>query len=557
MAAMDKRIAELQQRLRNRKQQQQLQQQPVAAVEPLPSQSESNLNKQDPKYQTLPYSIKFPEKKDPESPTTEEDMAYKGVLTQPVGSQVVAPNRGSSSHIISNFAPRPYGYNKKADDSSRLGVTSPSVVSQPNAFPKTSTPIISSATQPKPSAHSANVARERERFISGGPPPPPTSVPSNTSNNASSSTKAVHSPQRPANPPSYQAATSRHPLTMQPRSSQDYAPYAFPARTQPNESNGFVEGTTSFGADGASTPPATPPGGTKADTSPPAVSSALSVLMSSGSTTTTTTSPSSSSPNAKTYRYAPKSVIANTYMRKLGSNALEQYRKNMSALYSGLSPIKSPEAKESPTATVHPMNHQAPSDPAASNGLYDLPALPYNIDPERARLAYPTRPNAPRPLRRRLSSGEIPQAGEFHRNFNHPSHQPPLSPVRSPSLEDDVFHRPPFEQNNNKMDSKLEDPYVPSKGPSSPVEEIPYADSPEAEPNEGEPPVEQPQVPIVPLKPSASLLQKKKGNLKKQGSMRNVKLRVTFDPLALLLDASLEGELDLVMKSAEQVSLLV
>lgn len=45
----------------------------------------------------------------------------------------------------------------------------------------------------------------------------------------------------------------------------------------------------------------------------------------------------------------------------------------------------------------------------------------------------------------------------------------------------------------------------------------------------------------------------KKGNLKQTGKS-NLSRRVSFDPLALLLDASLEGELELVKKTATQVA---
>ncbi|XP_017768297.1 PREDICTED: apoptosis-stimulating of p53 protein 2 isoform X3 [Nicrophorus vespilloides] len=45
----------------------------------------------------------------------------------------------------------------------------------------------------------------------------------------------------------------------------------------------------------------------------------------------------------------------------------------------------------------------------------------------------------------------------------------------------------------------------------------------------------------------------KKGNLKQDGKA-NLSRRVSFDPLALLLDASLEGELELVKKTATQVA---
>lgn len=51
---------------------------------------------------------------------------------------------------------------------------------------------------------------------------------------------------------------------------------------------------------------------------------------------------------------------------------------------------------------------------------------------------------------------------------------------------------------------------------------------------------------------SAALRRVKKGNLKTEGSVRSPR-RVSFDPLALLLDAALEGELELVKKTAAEV----
>lgn len=50
------------------------------------------------------------------------------------------------------------------------------------------------------------------------------------------------------------------------------------------------------------------------------------------------------------------------------------------------------------------------------------------------------------------------------------------------------------------------------------------------------------------------LRRSKKGNLK-QGGKAPLTRRVSFDPLALLLDASLEGELELVKKTATQVNM--
>lgn len=50
------------------------------------------------------------------------------------------------------------------------------------------------------------------------------------------------------------------------------------------------------------------------------------------------------------------------------------------------------------------------------------------------------------------------------------------------------------------------------------------------------------------------VIRRKKGNLKSTTGKANVSRRVSFDPLALLLDASLEGELELVKKTAKEVA---
>ncbi|XP_015594108.1 probable basic-leucine zipper transcription factor N isoform X2 [Cephus cinctus] len=50
------------------------------------------------------------------------------------------------------------------------------------------------------------------------------------------------------------------------------------------------------------------------------------------------------------------------------------------------------------------------------------------------------------------------------------------------------------------------------------------------------------------------VIRRKKGNLKSTTGKANLSRRVSFDPLALLLDASLEGELELVKKTAKEVA---
>lgn len=53
---------------------------------------------------------------------------------------------------------------------------------------------------------------------------------------------------------------------------------------------------------------------------------------------------------------------------------------------------------------------------------------------------------------------------------------------------------------------------------------------------------------------TSEVLRRKKGNLKSSTGKVNLSRRVSFDPLALLLDASLEGELELVRKTAKEVA---
>lgn len=73
------------------------------------------------------------------------------------------------------------------------------------------------------------------------------------------------------------------------------------------------------------------------------------------------------------------------------------------------------------------------------------------------------------------------------------------------------------------------------------------------------PPPLQPPISVqdIVTKVTPKLRSKKvKGILKPQGAPRNNERRVQFDPLALLLDASLEGELDLVKKVIDKVQFL-
>ena len=320
-------------------------------------------------------------------------------------------------------------------------------------------------------------------------------------------------------------------------------------------------------------PVGAPNGDDKRTTKETDISSALSVLKSGPSTTIVNTKPS--------YRYAPKSVIANTYMRRLGPGALDQYRKNMNQLYSQLLPGQtavlgeSSNTPSSPTAKVHPLNVESNTKPqnkaeqsppeqsehehsgsqdsseGSENGKGVPPAYraapPYDMDVERMR--YQT--NAPK-LRRRSSSGESDFS--HHRNtsqgerYNSSSQNVSL---RATSPEKEMDHSQADTTPDIVRLDDLQDSYNNNKVDNDPFDKavIPLSEadreSPE-EPREGEPTVRE-NLPVA--------LRGKKGNLRTAHSSSRHSRRVSFDPLALLLDASLEGELALVKRTAKEVNI--
>ncbi len=311
------------------------------------------------------------------------------------------------------------------------------------------------------------------------------------------------------------------------------------------------------------------------------VSSALSVLMSGPSTTVVNTKPS--------YRYAPKSVIANTYMKRLGPGTLDQYRKNMNKLYSELLPGQTPKdgynysvtsdpsrIPESPTARVAPLNmsggvvreeHTAPSSLSFDKSSTPSDAMARDMGTEQysnttllddnsnrnpppykgappydmnERMRY--KPNAPK-LRRRLSSGESddlvrivrsPQKAETPQSNPESQNEDTLTENTSTP---DIVRLDDLQDSFNNNNFEVE---VLGGNDKSNVED-------HEEPREGEPSVKQ-SLPVA--------LRKRKGNLRSANS-GNKSRRVSFDPLALLLDASLEGELALVQRTAREVSHII
>ncbi|XP_064621529.1 apoptosis-stimulating of p53 protein 2-like isoform X3 [Lineus longissimus] len=252
-------------------------------------------------------------------------------------------------------------------------------------------------------------------------------------------------------------------------------------------------------------------------------------------------SPSSSDSSAATKpRFAPRGVIANTYMRKLGSTALSQYNK-LSQMYQGF-PNQPQQgeanqgAKQDSNQTVQPMgktenvypNDVSPqessqktgeqSPPDSDNGSFQVPGFhqygTINAD------KFSSKGITPRTLRRRHSSGE---GDDLFTKLQFQSAKPSVSSVgenEEDASKGDAGYF--YEGRQNEMQRTHSN----STGSTGSEEEK--------------------------RKPkSAPLILRKKGSKSKAMLQKR---RVSFDPLALLLDASLEGELELVMRTAKEVS---
>ena len=698
---MDKRIAELQARLRkkkaqqkeaaNRDQQQQQQHQDsvynlanqmrshstklgpramstnVAAVEPYIQRKEPKdtveaenfgPGKGDPKYQSLPYSIKFAagesNGKDPGGTGLEKILAEDGMRPDaaripdkvpPEKADLSDISRGgkltefkpASSHSsgyslpdvslkpsdssapanrsvygagykpgISNFAPRPYGttfstsmlVNRPVVTTSSVHLSPPAgSISSPGAgYPKTSTPIAGQSQEHKGQSPEGK-AEGQEIFITGAPPSQPYSTSATSSHYLPPSSSAPPPPascasysqssgQLPAGGGRYQIASSRphlppapqHTLpppsplsTSAPTSSATHRP-TYPPTSRPTlppppppQFSQREESSTDFREKSPVQEPSPEPSSqstvsqpqpipgrsrdspedpdNKLDISSTSVNSALSVLK------------AGSPPGPKaSYRYAPKSVIANTYLKKLGSSNLDQYKQNMNDLYRNFitSQTFSDENKDQPTnsedtssqlshqgsssqLTVLPAGEQSGNQPpqrdsdspqsSDSPTLKDAPSgyaevIRHDLDAERSHY----RPNAPK-LRRRSSSGETDDLRQFQAKLRNPQPE-----------SDDVFGvsgdtTPPHDPHNVVRVDTIQDSYNNNQQDGRPLAKIQLSD----EPN-------------VPL-PKAI---RKKTNLKRPNYVKSSR-RVSFDPLALLLDASLEGELELVRRTATEV----
>lgn len=253
-------------------------------------------------------------------------------------------------------------------------------------------------------------------------------------------------------------------------------------------------------------------------------------------------------------RYAPKSVIANTYMGRLGSAALERYQQNLSLLYKKADgtdkssqppqqqPQESKSEQQSDSNQPLPSTLEAGAVPSAMThfGLVGSPSYPDIASDKGSYKA-----NTPKNIRRRHSDSENEDLNKLlNRSEKH-------LPSELENVEEDVSDIPKPNGMENKINVSMDKGTL--QAPASESKESltkRLGSSGSVDDNsKGVPPSPvKPQAPPAGLDGRETVVRRKKTILKGSNSRKSAN-RVSFDPLALLLDASLEGELDPALNS--------
>lgn len=279
-------------------------------------------------------------------------------------------------------------------------------------------------------------------------------------------------------------------------------------------------------------------------------------------------------PNARpapTYRYASKSVIANTYLIQPDKEALEKYQKQILSLHRDLN-ANSAKADAADTAvsaktdvqadeekdSLSPLSSQSSPLSSVSTPSPGSPqrSPPYPFDfstpPPHADVASDKvsnyKPNTPKNIRRRHSDSDNEEVGKALHKYNINMNSKTLPSQENHVMLLDKVGGAVEIQATTFIDRVPETVLLDSKGNIVEVGDM----SKDTDNNNLSDTNEDKPLPTVTIEVKPDVKLKKKSNLKgtdpkKAGS------RVTFDPLALLLDASLEGELELVRRCAIQV----
>lgn len=260
-------------------------------------------------------------------------------------------------------------------------------------------------------------------------------------------------------------------------------------------------------------------------------------------------------------RFASGNTVENIYMNKLGNDTREVYQRHIVAIYSSGEPfgrdlhpgakaeIKQPSKEQQQNIPERPTAHEA-ERPHAMSSFHSKTkhmTAPLGVNPQQRDLASDKgsfKAHTPKNIRRRHSDIEedvsrfIRRSGDQPRSVSTSS----ISYVsQHPTDTSGYGSSNGSRQWRNKANQHQENSEYSPNGVSSS-----YSSNKEGRYSNQEFVGEVPKKSLTSKLPGKSLL-------KITGSKKHSR-RVTFDPLALLLDASLEGELGLVMKTAQEVA---
>ncbi|XP_061173781.1 apoptosis-stimulating of p53 protein 1-like isoform X2 [Saccostrea echinata] len=230
---------------------------------------------------------------------------------------------------------------------------------------------------------------------------------------------------------------------------------------------------------------------------------------------------------SKTINFASKNQIANTYMGRLRPEALQKYQKNMDMLYKNLA--RGDEADKKQESSENDINR-------AQNGQKPPEPQP-NISHDHVHTFNPTGHQYPD-----LTSDKI--------SHNRPAKKIHRRPSDSSDSEEMVrlLHKHVDRHDKNHiLNNTQATSFIGGVPEDVPVDNMGNLMDDLDKDDKNDQELSSPEVVNMEVVP------KKKTNLRSRHSKSSGN-RVSFDPLALLLDASLEGEVEMVKRCASQVA---
>ncbi|XP_078314634.1 apoptosis-stimulating of p53 protein 2-like isoform X6 [Crassostrea virginica] len=237
----------------------------------------------------------------------------------------------------------------------------------------------------------------------------------------------------------------------------------------------------------------------------------------------------------KTINFASKNQIANTYMGRLKSNTLQKYQQNMDMIYQHLA--RGDESEKSKQDKSESDKNRAPngqkpavSEPQSqhSHSLDHIHSFNHSNQDHQ----YPD-----------LTSDKI-----SHNRPTKKIHRRPSDSSDSEEMARLLHKHVDREHKNHILNNTQATSFIGGVPEDVPVDSMGnLMEDFDKEEDKNDQPLNSPEV------VNTEVVPRKKTNLRSQHS-RGSGNRVSFDPLALLLDASLEGEVEMVKRCATQVA---